>query len=142
MLLRTDILQKTVVRCPCLSSMTVFLGTICLPSQEGRRFFTFKRIRMSTYYFNSTTTTTTTSHFLYGCPGAFLYSNLPPNNQKMFTRHLLFKFFLFVLMTLIASIITFYKKKILEKKKCYSRPSTWYPRPRHGTLDPRPSTKR
>ena len=30
----------------------IFLGTTCLPSQEGRRFFTLKRIRMSTYYFN------------------------------------------------------------------------------------------
>ena len=52
------------------------------------------------------------------------------------------KFFLVVLMTLIASIITFSKKKKFWKKKCYPRPSTWYPRPRHGTLDPRPSTKR
>ena len=34
----------------------------------------------------------------------------------MFTRHLFFKFFLFVLMTLIASIITFSKKKKMEKK--------------------------
>ena len=50
--------------------LTFFLGTTCLPSQEGRRFFTFKRIGMSTYYFNKTTT----SHFLYGCPGAGLYS--------------------------------------------------------------------
>ena len=33
----------------------------------------------------------------------------------MFTRHLFFKFFLFVLMTLIASIITFSKRKIGEK---------------------------
>ena len=52
LLLRTDILQKTVVGCPCLSSMIFFLGTTCLPLQEGRRFFAFKRIRMSTYYFN------------------------------------------------------------------------------------------
>ena len=59
--------------------LTFFLGTTCLPSQEGRRFFTFKRIGMSTYYFNKTTTiTTTTSHFLYGCPGAFLYYTPPP----------------------------------------------------------------
>ena len=44
----------------------------------------------------------------------------------MFTRHLFFKFFLFVLITLIASIITFSKKKKkIGKKKCY---------PRHGTL--------
>ena len=42
-----------------------------------------------------------------------------------------------VLMALIASIITFSKKKKNWKKKCYPRPSTWYPRPRHGTLDPR-----
>ena len=34
----------------------------------------------------------------------------------------------------IASIIKIGKKDML--------PSTWYPRPRHGTLDPRPSTKR
>ena len=41
------------------------------------------------------------------------------------------KFFLVVLMTLIASIITFSKKKKkIWKKKCYRRPSTWYPRPR------------
>ena len=39
-------------------------------------------------------------------------------------------------MTLIAWIITFSKTKIW-KKKCYPRPSTWYPRPRHETLDPR-----
>ena len=111
----------------------IFLGTTCLPSQEGRRFFIFKRIRMSTHYFNKTTATTTTLHFLYGCPGAFLYST-PPNNQKMFTRHLFLKFFLFVLMALIASIITF-SKKTFWKKNCYPRPATWYPRPRHGTLD-------
>ena len=54
-------------------------------------------------------------------------------------RHLLFKFFLFVLMTLIASIITFSKKKNLEKKMLPSTldmapsPSTWHPRP--STLD-------
>ena len=63
----------------------------------------------------------------------------PPNNQEMFTRHLLFKFFLFVLMTLIASIITFSKNNILEKKMLPSTldlvpsPSTWNPRP--STLD-------
>ena len=53
----------------------------------------------------------------------------------MFTRHLLFKFFLFVLMTLIASIITFSKKKVLEKKNVTLDP-------RHGTLalDMEPST--
>ena len=57
----------------------------------------------------------------------------------MFTRHLFFKFFLFVLMTLIASIITFSKKKKLEKKMLPSTldmvpsPSTWNPRP--STLD-------
>ena len=39
-----------------------FLGTSCLPSQKGRRFFAFKRIRISTYYFNQRTTRTT--HFL------------------------------------------------------------------------------
>ena len=49
----------------------------------------------------------------------------------MFTRHLFFKFFLSVLMTLIASIITFSKKK--SGKKYYPRPSTWNPRP--STLD-------
>ena len=56
-----------------------------------------------------------------------------------FTRHLFFTFLLFLLMTLIASIITFSKKKKKKnwEKKCYPRPSTWYPRPRHGTLDPR-----
>ena len=40
-----------------------------------------------------------------------------------------------ILMTLIASIITFSKKKKNWKKKCYPRPSTSCPRPRHGTLD-------
>ena len=53
----------------------------------------------------------------------------------MFTRNLFFKFFLFVLMTLIASIITFSKKKKNLEKKMLT--STWYPRPRNGTLDPR-----
>ena len=47
-------------------------------------------------------------------------------------RHLFFKFFLFFLMTLIASIITFSKKKILEKKML---PSTLDMEP--STLDPR-----
>ena len=53
----------------------------------------------------------------------------------MFTRHMFFKFFLFVLMTLIASIITFSEKKILEKKYITLDP-------RHGTLalDMEPST--
>ena len=48
----------------------------------------------------------------------------------MFTRHLFLKFFLFVLMTLIASIVTFAEKKKLEKKNVTLDP-------RHGTLDPR-----
>ena len=43
----------------------------------------------------------------------------------MFTRHLFFEFFLFVLMTLIASIITFSKKKIGKNVTLD---------PRHGTL--------
>ena len=46
LLLRTDIVQKTVVRCPCLSSKIFFQaqpGTTCLPSQEGRRFFASKQ---------------------------------------------------------------------------------------------------
>ena len=30
-----------------------------------------------------------------------------------------------------------FQKKNFGKKKCYPRPSTWYPRPRHGALDPR-----
>ena len=50
----------------------------------------------------------------------------------MFTRHLFFKFFLFVLMTLIASIITFSKKKFWKKKLL---PSTLDMEP--STLDPR-----
>ena len=60
----------------------------------------------------------------------------------MFTRHLLFKFFLFILMTLIASIITFSKKKHWGKKNMLPStldmapsPSKWNPRP--STLDPR-----
>ena len=115
----------------------IFLGTTCLPSQEGRRFFTFKRIRMSTYYFNKRTATTTRSHFLYGCPGAFLYSPPPPPLPHPTTRRCsraicFIKLFLFVLMTLITSIITFSNKKI-GKKKCYPQPSTWNPRP--STLD-------
>ena len=53
----------------------------------------------------------------------------------MFTRHLFFKFFVSVLMTLIASIITFSKKKKMEKKNVTLDP-------RHGTLalDMEPST--
>ena len=52
----------------------------------------------------------------------------------MFTRHLFFEFFLFVLMTLIASIITFSKKKNWKKNVTLD--------PRHGTLalDMEPST--
>ena len=86
----------------------IFLGTTCLPSQEGRRFFTFKRIRMSTYYFNKTTATTTTSHFLYGCPAAFLYSN-----QKF------------------PKILE--KKMLPSTLDVVPSPSTWNPRP--PTLD-------
>ena len=44
----------------------------------------------------------------------------------MFTPHLFFKFFLFVLMTLIASIITFSNKKKMEKNVTLD--------PRLGTL--------
>ena len=55
----------------------------------------------------------------------------------MFTRHLFLKFFLFVLMTLIASIITFSKTKKNGKKNVTLDP-------RHRTLaldmEPRPST--
>ena len=46
LLLRTDIVQKTVVGCTCLSSKIFFQaqpGTTCLPSQEGRRFFASKQ---------------------------------------------------------------------------------------------------
>ena len=53
-----------------------------------------------------------------------------------------FKFFLFILMTLIASIITFSKKKHWGKKNMLPStldmapsPSKWNPRP--STLDPR-----
>ena len=52
----------------------------------------------------------------------------------MFTRHLLFKF-LFVLRTLIASIITLSKKKNLEKKNV-----TFDPRLGTLALDMEPST--
>ena len=54
----------------------------------------------------------------------------------MFTRHLLFKFYLFVLMTLIASIITFSKKKN-PKIKCYPRHGTLALHMEPSTLDPR-----
>ena len=52
----------------------------------------------------------------------------------MLTRHFFFKFYLFVLMTLIASIITFSKKKFGKKNVTLD--------PRHGTLalDMEPST--
>ena len=55
----------------------------------------------------------------------------------MFTRHLFFKFFLFVLMTLIASIITFSKKK---KKKIGKNNVTLDPRHNNLALDMEPST--
>ena len=63
-----------------------------------------------------------------------LKKNSAKDRLQMFTRHLFFKFFLFVLMTLIASIITFSKKKKLEKNVTLD--------PRHGTLalDMEPST--
>ena len=53
----------------------------------------------------------------------------------MFTPHLFFKFFLFALMKLIASIITFSKNKKIGKKYVTLDP-------RHGTLavDMEPST--
>ena len=53
----------------------------------------------------------------------------------MFTHHLFFKFLLFVLMTLIASIIIFSKKKKKWKKNVTLNP-------RHATLalDMEPST--
>ena len=54
----------------------------------------------------------------------------------MFTRHLFFKFFLFVLMTLIASIITFSKKK----KKIGKKNVTLDPRLGTLALDMEPST--
>ena len=41
----------------------------------------------------------------------------PPPPPQMFTRHLFFKLFLSVLMTLIASIITFSEKKNFGKTK-------------------------
>ena len=52
----------------------------------------------------------------------------------MFTRHLFFELFLFVLMTLIASIITFSEKTNWKKNVTLD--------PRHGTLalDMEPST--
>ena len=60
--------------------------------------------------------------------------NSAKDRLQMFTRHLFFKFFLFILMTLIASLITFSKKKKLEKNVTLD--------PRHGTLalDMEPST--
>ena len=128
-LLRTDILQKTVVRCPCLSSMTFFN----LSTFTGREKVAFKRIGMSTYYFNLTTTTT--SHFLSGRPGPFLYSTPHPTNRRCSRAIRFLNSSYFFLMTLIASIITFSKKKILEKKYVTLDP-------RHGTLalDMEPST--
>ena len=136
MLLRTDILQKTVVRCPCLSSMTFFLGTTCLPSQEGRRFFTFKRKRMSTYYFNKTTTTTTSHYFSLWMSRSFSLFHPPPPHltQQLEDVPAPFVFFLSVLMTLIASIITFSKINFGKKNVTLD--------PRHGTLalDMEPST--
>ena len=53
----------------------------------------------------------------------------------MLTRHLFFKPSVFVLMTLIASIITFSKKEVFGKKNVTLDP-------RHGTLalDMEPST--
>ena len=58
--------------------LTFFLGTTCLPSQEGRRFFTFKRIGMSTYYFNKTTTITTTTRHIFFMDVPELFSITPP----------------------------------------------------------------
>ena len=60
--------------------------------------------------------------------------NSAKDGLQMFMRHLFFKFFLFVLMTLIASIITFSKKKNWKTNVTLD--------PRHGTLalDMEPST--
>ena len=54
-----------------------------------------------------------------------------PTTRRCSRAICFFKLFLFVLMTLIASIITFSKKKILEKKNITLDP-------RLGTLQPRP----
>ena len=55
----------------------------------------------------------------------------------MFTRHLFFKFFLFVLMTLIASIITFPKKKWKKNVTLDPRLGTLALDMEPSTLDPR-----
>ena len=130
MLLRTDILQKTVVRCPCLSSMTFFLGTTCLPSQEARRFFTFKRIRKSTYYIKQQQQQQQHHIFFMDVPELFSIPPPQPTTRRC-SRAICLLNSSFVLMKLIASIITFSKKKFW-KKICYSRPSpsTWNPRDR------------
>ena len=64
----------------------------------------------------------------------------PPPPQQLEDPHAPFFFLKNVLMTLIASIIITFSKNIGKKKLPSTldpRPSTWYPRPRHGNLDPR-----
>ena len=65
------------------------------------------------------------------CPPPFLLSTqqVEPIWMVMSTRHLFFKFFLFV--------FHFSKKKFTEN--CYPRPSTWNPRP--STLDIKTDSK-
>ena len=68
-----------------------------------------------------------------------LFSISPhPTTRRCSRAICFFKFFLFVLMTLIASIIIFSKKTKKMEKKCYPRPSTWYTLDmERSTLDPR-----
>ena len=56
---------------------------------------------------------------------------------EMSTRHLFFKFFLFVF-----HLFSIFQKKNNNKKIVTLDPRRGTLDPRHGTLDPRPSTKR
>ena len=63
----------------------------------------------------------------------------PPPTQQIEDAHVPFFFFLLILLIRVNDIdcVDYYFKKKMEKngKKCYPRPSTWYPRPRHGTFE-------
>ena len=91
----------------------IFLGTACLPSQEGRRFFTFKRIRMSNYNNNNITFS--------------LWMSIPPPPPPTEDVHAPFVFYVLVICFNDIDCIDYYlfQKKKLGKKML---PSTLDPR--------------
>ena len=62
---------------------------------------------------------------------------LPPPRTRRCSRAIFFLILLICVNDINCIDYYYLFKNKIWKKKCYPRPSTWYPRPRHGTLDPR-----